>query len=150
MINFRYYNREAVVISALQVEKHPITTPGPLTMSPSVTRLQKGAVGVYSALQFAKGVSGSTHGSSHLTPLTGTPHGEYTMGILYYYLSNIIDYFINICLLHLSNWNCVYNFIICFHSLFYCIESGRNTLHDAKQGLLLHFCNLLEKDLLHD
>ncbi|XP_059055375.1 uncharacterized protein LOC131849341 isoform X2 [Achroia grisella] len=51
----KYYNREAVVISALQVEKHPITTPGPLTMSPSAVRLQKSAVGVYSALQLAKG-----------------------------------------------------------------------------------------------
>ncbi|XP_052751445.1 uncharacterized protein LOC113522320 isoform X2 [Galleria mellonella] len=51
----KYYNREAVVISALQVEKHPITTPGPLSMSPSAARLQRGAVGVYSALQLAKG-----------------------------------------------------------------------------------------------
>lgn len=31
---FRYHNREAVVISALQVEKHPIATPGPYTPSP--------------------------------------------------------------------------------------------------------------------
>lgn len=30
----RYYNREAVVISALQVEKHPLTTPGPATPPP--------------------------------------------------------------------------------------------------------------------
>ncbi|VVC32563.1 Hypothetical protein CINCED_3A020133 [Cinara cedri] len=33
----KYHNREAVVISALQVEKHPITTPGPYT-PPSVSR----------------------------------------------------------------------------------------------------------------
>ncbi|XP_050361120.1 uncharacterized protein LOC126780568 isoform X2 [Nymphalis io] len=72
----KYYNREAVVISALQVEKHPITTPGPLTMSPSAARLQKGAIGVYSALQLGKGVSGSMHSSNHLTPMTGTPHGS--------------------------------------------------------------------------
>ncbi|XP_028177681.1 uncharacterized protein LOC114365345 isoform X2 [Ostrinia furnacalis] len=72
----KYYNREAVVISALQVEKHPITTPGPLTMSPSAARLQRGAVGVYSALQLAKGVSGSMQGSSHYSPLTGSPHGS--------------------------------------------------------------------------
>ncbi|XP_041987529.1 uncharacterized protein LOC121739239 isoform X2 [Aricia agestis] len=72
----KYYNREAVVISALQVEKHPITTPGPLSMSPSVHRLQKGAMGVYSALQLAKGVSGSMHSSNHLTPMTGTPQGS--------------------------------------------------------------------------
>lgn len=72
----KYYNREAVVISALQVEKHPITTPGPVTMSPCAARLQRGAVGVYSALQFAKGVSGSVHGSSHFTPYTGSPNGS--------------------------------------------------------------------------
>lgn len=30
----RYYNREAVVISALQVEKHPLTTPGPYSTPP--------------------------------------------------------------------------------------------------------------------
>ncbi|XP_032526954.2 uncharacterized protein LOC116777493 isoform X6 [Danaus plexippus] len=72
----KYYNREAVVISALQVEKHPITTPGPLTMSPSSTRLTKGAMGVYSALQLAKGVSGSLHSANHFTPLTGTPQGS--------------------------------------------------------------------------
>ncbi|XP_045509773.1 uncharacterized protein LOC123705156 isoform X2 [Colias croceus] len=71
----KYYNREAVVISALQVEKHPITTPGPLTASPSAARLHKGAVGVYSALQLAKGVSGSLHGSCH-TPFTLTPQGS--------------------------------------------------------------------------
>ncbi|CAH0716285.1 unnamed protein product, partial [Brenthis ino] len=72
----KYYNREAVVISALQVEKHPITTPGPLSMSPLTTRLQKGALGVYSALQLAKGVSGSMHSSNHYTPMTGTPQGS--------------------------------------------------------------------------
>lgn len=30
-MSLRYHNREAVVISALQVEKHPLTTPGPYT-----------------------------------------------------------------------------------------------------------------------
>ncbi|XP_044732894.1 uncharacterized protein LOC123295562 isoform X2 [Chrysoperla carnea] len=30
----KYYNREAVVMSALQVEKHPITTPGPYSTPP--------------------------------------------------------------------------------------------------------------------
>ncbi|KAL4717730.1 hypothetical protein ACJJTC_000879 [Scirpophaga incertulas] len=72
----KYYNREAVVISALQVEKHPITTPGPVTMSPLAARMQKGPVGMYSALQLAKGLSNSMHSSSHFTPLTGTPHGS--------------------------------------------------------------------------
>ncbi|XP_045531448.1 uncharacterized protein LOC123718734 isoform X5 [Pieris brassicae] len=71
----KYYNREAVVISALQVEKHPITTPGPLTASPSVSRLHKGAMGIHSALQLAKGVSGSLHGSCH-SPFTLTPQGS--------------------------------------------------------------------------
>ncbi|XP_026815274.1 uncharacterized protein LOC113555138 [Rhopalosiphum maidis] len=33
----KYHNREAVVISALQVEKHPIATPGPYT-PPSISR----------------------------------------------------------------------------------------------------------------
>lgn len=36
----RYYNREAVVISALQVEKHPITTPGPFTTPPPSRNIQ--------------------------------------------------------------------------------------------------------------
>ncbi|XP_035431855.1 uncharacterized protein LOC118263769 isoform X4 [Spodoptera frugiperda] len=53
----KYYNREAVVISALQVEKHPITTPGPLTMSPSAVRLQKSAPGSPSLLRPASGAS---------------------------------------------------------------------------------------------
>ena len=59
------------------MEKHPITTPGPLTMSPSTTRLQKGALGVYSALQLARGMSGSMHSSNHYTPMTGTPQGMF-------------------------------------------------------------------------
>ncbi|XP_075991101.1 uncharacterized protein LOC142986470 isoform X2 [Anticarsia gemmatalis] len=90
----KYYNREAVVISALQVEKHPITTPGPLTMSPSAVRLQKGAPGVHSALQLAK--CGSIQGSSHFTPLTGTPHGSPSLlrpasGASSYYGARSID-----------------------------------------------------------
>lgn len=88
----KYYNREAVVISALQVEKHPITTPGPLTMSPSTARLQKS--GVHSALQLAK--SGSIQGSSHFTPMTGTPHGSPSLlrpasGASSYYGARSID-----------------------------------------------------------
>ncbi|CAG9781686.1 unnamed protein product [Diatraea saccharalis] len=76
----KYYNREAVVISALQVEKHPITTPGPVSMSPcaAASRLQRGAVGVCSALQFAAAARAASdvHGSAHFTPYTGTPHGS--------------------------------------------------------------------------
>ncbi|XP_031359198.1 uncharacterized protein LOC116182800 [Photinus pyralis] len=36
----KYHNREALVISALQVEKHPITTPGPFTTPPPVRNIQ--------------------------------------------------------------------------------------------------------------
>ncbi|KAG7313066.1 hypothetical protein JYU34_000147 [Plutella xylostella] len=57
----KYYNREAVVISALQVEKHPITTPGPVSMSPCAARLLGKA---------------SVHGSGHLTDITASPHGS--------------------------------------------------------------------------
>lgn len=35
----RYYNREAVVISALQVEKHPVTMPGPFATPPAQRHL---------------------------------------------------------------------------------------------------------------
>ncbi|CAB3226432.1 unnamed protein product [Arctia plantaginis] len=90
----KYYNREAVVISALQVEKHPITTPGPLTMSPSAVRLQRAPSGIHSALQLAK--CGSIQGSSHFTPTTGTPHGSPsllrpTSGASSYYGARSID-----------------------------------------------------------
>ena len=50
----KYHNREAVIISALQVEKHPLTTPGPYATPPMTQRnLQNGAgsVGIdYSSL----------------------------------------------------------------------------------------------------
>ncbi|XP_037933753.1 uncharacterized protein LOC119668350 [Teleopsis dalmanni] len=35
----KYYNREAVVISALQVEKHPVTMPGPFVTPPAQRHL---------------------------------------------------------------------------------------------------------------
>lgn len=40
----RYHNREAVIISALQVEKHPLTQPGPYATPPMAQRqlLQNG------------------------------------------------------------------------------------------------------------
>lgn len=34
----RYHSREAVIISALQVEKHPLTTPGPYATPPMQQR----------------------------------------------------------------------------------------------------------------
>jgi hypothetical protein len=47
----KYHNREAVVMSALQVEKHPITTPGPYA-TPSLGRSVASApIGLYSAYQ---------------------------------------------------------------------------------------------------
>ncbi|CAH2985123.1 unnamed protein product [Chilo suppressalis] len=59
----KYYNREAVVISALQVEKHPITTPGPVAMSPGGARHHARV---------------SLHGSAHFTATTATstPQGS--------------------------------------------------------------------------
>ncbi|XP_036335605.1 uncharacterized protein LOC118745997 isoform X1 [Rhagoletis pomonella] len=73
----KYYNREAVVISALQVEKHPVTMPGPYVtppaqrhlyhsnsafhMTPPARRLDKGIaarnVGPFAGLNGSAGVS---------------------------------------------------------------------------------------------
>lgn len=63
------------MISALQVEKHPLVTPGPLAASPSAAaaRLSRGAVGVYSALAIAKGVAPSTE---YCLPFTTTPNSK--------------------------------------------------------------------------
>lgn len=41
----RYHNREAVIISALQVEKHPLTTPGPYATPPMLQRNFTNGVG---------------------------------------------------------------------------------------------------------
>ncbi|CAB3374519.1 Hypothetical predicted protein [Cloeon dipterum] len=49
----KYHNREAVVISALQVEKHPLTTPGPYS-TPSLARhhiSSSNQFGIYNAYQ---------------------------------------------------------------------------------------------------
>lgn len=49
----RYHNREAVIISALQVEKHPIATPGPYATPPMQRSFQNGTGSVaidYSSL----------------------------------------------------------------------------------------------------
>lgn len=48
---FRYHNREAVVMSALQVEKHPISTPGPYATPPLQGRHFHAPGGGFSALQ---------------------------------------------------------------------------------------------------
>ncbi|XP_037040382.1 uncharacterized protein LOC119077316 isoform X2 [Bradysia coprophila] len=46
----KYYNREAVVISALQVEKHPVTTPGPFSTPPPPGRHNMTQMGVNSLM----------------------------------------------------------------------------------------------------
>ncbi|XP_039964883.1 uncharacterized protein LOC120777559 isoform X1 [Bactrocera tryoni] len=85
----KYYNREAVVISALQVEKHPVTMPGPYVtppaqrhlyhsntvfhLTPPARRLDKGIT--------ARGLNGSVAvGSSSRTasPLPGGRFGSVT------------------------------------------------------------------------
>nr|XP_014103041.1 uncharacterized protein LOC106627441 isoform X6 [Bactrocera oleae] len=85
----KYYNREAVVISALQVEKHPVTMPGPyvtppaqrhlyhsntvFNLTPPTRRLDKGIT--------ARGLNGSVAvGSSSRTasPLPGGRFGSVT------------------------------------------------------------------------
>uniref|UniRef100_A0A1A9WHK0 CUE domain-containing protein n=1 Tax=Glossina brevipalpis TaxID=37001 RepID=A0A1A9WHK0_9MUSC len=43
----KYYNREAVVISALQVEKHPLTMPGPFVTPPAQRHLFHSNSAVY-------------------------------------------------------------------------------------------------------
>lgn len=71
--NFRYHGREAVVISALQVEKHPITTPGPFTTPPPARNIYPG---LHSSLQmtpplgirsYSRGVSPVTRFGSTIT-----------------------------------------------------------------------------------
>lgn len=67
----RYYNREAVVISALQVEKHPLTTPGPYSTPPLPQRhFHNTAMGVVSAFQMTPVLSGRSEVS---TSRTGSP-----------------------------------------------------------------------------
>ncbi|XP_059477897.1 uncharacterized protein LOC132198117 isoform X1 [Neocloeon triangulifer] len=49
----KYHNREAVVISALQVEKHPLTTPGPFSTSSLACHntIATNQFGIYNAYQ---------------------------------------------------------------------------------------------------
>lgn len=62
----RYHNREAVIISALQVEKHPLTTPGPYATPPMIQRqFQNGACGSV-ALDYS-----SLHTMSRCSPIIG-------------------------------------------------------------------------------
>ncbi|XP_055620106.1 uncharacterized protein LOC129764720 isoform X8 [Toxorhynchites rutilus septentrionalis] len=71
MLLKKYYNREAVVISALQVEKHPLTTPGPYSTPPLTQRhFHNTAMGVVSAFQMTPVLGGRSEVS---TSRTGSP-----------------------------------------------------------------------------
>ncbi|XP_038115631.1 uncharacterized protein LOC6050161 isoform X5 [Culex quinquefasciatus] len=71
MLLKKYYNREAVVISALQVEKHPLTTPGPYSTPPLPQRhFHNTAMGVVSAFQMTPVLGGRSEVS---TSRTGSP-----------------------------------------------------------------------------
>ncbi|XP_040159120.1 uncharacterized protein LOC120897946 isoform X5 [Anopheles arabiensis] len=68
MLLKKYYNREAVVISALQVEKHPLTTPGPYSTPPLGHRpFHNTAMGVVSAFQMTPVLGGRSEMSSSRT-----------------------------------------------------------------------------------
>ncbi|KAM8709593.1 hypothetical protein ACLKA7_016407 [Drosophila subpalustris] len=87
----RYYNREAVVISALQVEKHPVTMPGPFVtppaqrhlfhsnsafyMTPPARRLDMGASRVTVAFRTASPLPGGRFGSL-MSMQSGPPSGQ--------------------------------------------------------------------------
>lgn len=71
------------MISALQVEKHPISTPGPFSTPPAgVSRLQSAAAGVCAGIQFSKGASptppygASPRASPPLRPQSGASTGS--------------------------------------------------------------------------
>lgn len=64
----RYYNREAVVISALQVEKHPLTTPGPFSTPPPPGRHNMTQMGVNSLMSMTPPL-----GRFDATSRTGSP-----------------------------------------------------------------------------
>ncbi|XP_052870516.1 uncharacterized protein LOC128276055 isoform X5 [Anopheles cruzii] len=67
MLLKKYYNREAVVISALQVEKHPLTTPGPYTPPLGHRPFHNTAMGVVSAFQMTPVLGGRSDLSSSRT-----------------------------------------------------------------------------------
>uniref|UniRef100_A0A182Y2M6 Uncharacterized protein n=1 Tax=Anopheles stephensi TaxID=30069 RepID=A0A182Y2M6_ANOST len=72
MLLKKYYNREAVVISALQVEKHPLTTPGPYSTPPLGHRpFHNTAMGVVSAFQMTPVLGGGR--SEMSSSRTGSP-----------------------------------------------------------------------------
>ncbi|XP_030242275.1 uncharacterized protein LOC108651891 isoform X3 [Drosophila navojoa] len=75
----RYYNREAVVISALQVEKHPVTMPGPFVTPPAQRHLFHSNSAFYMtppARRLDMGASRATVTSRTASPLPGGRFGS--------------------------------------------------------------------------
>ncbi|KAF5276467.1 hypothetical protein FQA39_LY06536 [Lamprigera yunnana] len=73
----KYHNREALVISALQVEKHPITTPGPFTTPPPARNIHPS---IHAHLQMTPPLGirfGSRGGSPILRPGSGSSSEAY-------------------------------------------------------------------------
>ncbi|XP_069679128.1 uncharacterized protein [Periplaneta americana] len=99
----KYHNREAVVMSALQVEKHPISTPGPYATPPLQGRhFHAPGIGGISALQMTpplglrdsprtgspiprpgSGASGSYIGSPRIGDVYRRPHSSPKMKLRY-------------------------------------------------------------------
>ena len=82
---FRYFNREALVISALQVEKHPMTTPSPYATPPPITRnFSNIAMGINTPVFRCN--SRTTGGSTITRP--GSMFSHYADSSTYYNYSN--------------------------------------------------------------
>ncbi|PNF27643.1 hypothetical protein B7P43_G15406 [Cryptotermes secundus] len=98
----KYHNREAVVMSALQVEKHPISTPGPYATPPLQGRHFHAPGGGFSALQMTpplgirdspqagspiprpgSGASGSYIGTPRIGDVYRRPHSSPKMKLRY-------------------------------------------------------------------
>lgn len=73
----RYHNREAVVISALQVERHPLTTPGPYTPPPVSRNFHTTATACIAALQMA---DRSSNSASPVQRSGSCASGSYSQG----------------------------------------------------------------------
>lgn len=109
---FRYHNREAVVMSALQVEKHPISTPGPYATPPLQGRhFHAPGVGGFSALQMTpplgirdspragspiprpgSGASGSYIGSPRTGDVYRRPHSSPKMKLRFTLTPGLVIY----------------------------------------------------------
>ncbi|XP_030372228.1 uncharacterized protein LOC115622429 isoform X3 [Scaptodrosophila lebanonensis] len=69
----RYYNREAVVISALQVEKHPVTMPGPYVTPPAQRHLFHSNSAFYMTPPARRLDIGASRGALSSTSRTASP-----------------------------------------------------------------------------